>query len=84
MKTIPFTEAQNGLKAVVDNVIHDFDATVVTRSDSEDAVVMSLNSYNSLIETAYLLRSSANSEHLHHSITQYKSGQATERALIGD
>ncbi len=52
-----FTEARNGLKAVLDSVINDADTTVITRRDSEDAVVMSLDYYNSLMETVHLLRS---------------------------
>jgi PHD/YefM family antitoxin component YafN of YafNO toxin-antitoxin module len=41
---------------VVDNA----DYTVITRSDAEDVVVMSLDSFNSLIETFHLLKSPAN------------------------
>ncbi len=43
MRIVSFTEARNGLKAVLDNVINDADTTVITRRDSKDAVVMSLN-----------------------------------------
>ena len=49
MRIVSFTEARNGLKTVLDNVINDADATVITRRDSEDAVVMSLDYYNSLM-----------------------------------
>ena len=42
MRIVSFTEARNGLKAVLDNAINDADTTVITRRDSEDAVVMSL------------------------------------------
>ena len=58
MRIVSFTEARNGLKAVLDNVINDADTTVITRRDSEDAVVMSLDYYISLMETVHLLRSS--------------------------
>nr|CAA6823101.1 MAG: YefM protein (antitoxin to YoeB) [uncultured Thiotrichaceae bacterium] len=57
MKTVSFTEARNSLKSVLDNVGNDADTTVITRRDAEDAVVMSLDYYNSLMETVYLLRS---------------------------
>ncbi|ADZ93094.1 prevent-host-death family protein [Marinomonas mediterranea MMB-1] len=50
MKIVSFTEARNGLKAVLDGVVNDADTTVITRRDSEDAVVMSLDYYNSLME----------------------------------
>ena len=84
MKIVSFTEARNGLKAVLDRVISDADTTVITRRDSEDAVVMSLEHYNSLMETVYLLRSPANAEHLNRSIEQYKSAKTQQRALIDE
>lgn len=84
MRIISFTEARNSLKAVLDGVVNDADTTVITRRDSEDAVVMSLDYYNSLMETVHLLRSPANAEHLNKSITQYKAGKTTERALVDE
>ncbi|OOF33018.1 type II toxin-antitoxin system Phd/YefM family antitoxin [Salinivibrio costicola] len=84
MKIISFTEARNGLKTVLDGVVNDADTAVITRRDAEDAVVMSLDYYNSLMETVHLLRSSANAEHLNRSITQYKMGKAMEHALVDD
>jgi len=75
MKIISFTEARNGLKAVLDGVVNDADTTVITRRDSEDVVVMSLDYYNSLLETVHLLRSPKNAEHLNSSIEQYCAGK---------
>jgi len=84
MKTVSFTEARNGLKSVLDRVIDDADTTVITRRDSQDAVVMSLDYYNSLMETVHLLRSPANAEHLNRSITQFKNAQTSVRELIDE
>ncbi|WP_417553260.1 type II toxin-antitoxin system Phd/YefM family antitoxin [Marinomonas fungiae] len=84
MRIVSFTEARNSLKAVLDNVINDADTTIITRRDSEDAVVMSLDYYNSLMETVYLLRSPANAEHLSSSIAQFKAGKTTQRELIDE
>jgi antitoxin YefM len=84
MKIISFTDARNGLKAVLDGAVNDADTTVITRRDAEDAVVMSLDYYNSLMETVHLLRSPANAAHLDKSIAQYKAGKAAERALIDE
>ena len=64
MKIVSFTEARNGLKGVLDGVVNDADTTVITRRDAEDAVVMSLDYYNSMMETVYLLRYPTNAEHL--------------------
>lgn len=84
MRIVSFTEARNGLKAVLDDVVNDADTTVITRRDSEDAVVMSLDYYNSLMETVHLLRSPANAVHLNRSIAQYKAGKVSQRNLIDE
>ena len=74
MKVISFTEARNKLKTVLDRVINDADYTIITRRDAEDAVVMSLDYFNSLLETVHLLKSPANAAHLEPSIAQYRQG----------
>ncbi|MBC52824.1 MAG: type II toxin-antitoxin system prevent-host-death family antitoxin [Gammaproteobacteria bacterium] len=74
MKIVSFTEARNGLKAVLDGVVNDADTTIINRRDADDAVVMSLDYYNSLMETVHLLRSPANAKHLSKSIVQYHAG----------
>lgn len=84
MRVISFTEARNGLKGVLDGVVNDADTTIITRRDAEDAVVMSLDYYNSLMETVYLMRSPANAEHLSKSIAQYRAGQAQPRELMDE
>ena len=84
MRVVSFTEARNGLKSVLDNVVNDVDYTIITRRDSEDAVVMSLDHYNSLMETVHLLKSPANAAHLSKSIEQYRSGKITERDITDD
>ena len=84
MRIVSFTDARNGLKAVLDTVVNDADTTVITRRDSEDAVVMSLDYYNSLMETVYLLRSPENAAHLTKSIAQYREGEIFQRELIDE
>ncbi|MDR6984420.1 antitoxin YefM [Rheinheimera pacifica] len=84
MKVVSFTEARNSLKAVLDAVVNDADTTVITRRDAEDAVVMSLDYYNSLMETVHLLRSPANAAHLQRSIAQYKAGKVTQQELVDE
>ena len=84
MRVINFSEARNNLKRVLDQVIDDADYTVITRRDAEDAVVMSLDTFNSYLETFHLLKSPANAEHLAKSIAQYKRGETTEREMINE
>jgi antitoxin YefM len=82
MRVVNFSEARNNLKAVLDRVADDADYTIISRRDSEDAIVMSLDVFNSLMETFHLLKTPANAEHLATSIMQYENGQAKERELI--
>jgi antitoxin YefM len=84
MKVVSFSEARNNLKTVLDRVVEDADYTIITRRDADDAVVMSLEYFNSLLETVYLLKSPANAAHLERSIAQFKEGKALERDLLND
>ncbi len=82
MRVVNFSEARNRLKAVIDQVIDDADYTVIARRDAPDAVVMSLDTFNSLMETVHLLKSPANAAHLAKSIEQYRKGKVTKKALL--
>lgn len=82
MDSISFIEACNDLKAVLDRATEGANAIIISRPDADDAVVMSLDAYNSFIETLYLLSSPANAEHLNQSIEQYKRKEVFERDLI--
>ena len=84
MKVVTFSEARNKLKAILDRVVNDADYTIITRRDADDAVVMSLEYFNSLLETVYLLKSTANAAHLERSIAQYKQGQVVEKNLLDE
>ncbi|MBF0264880.1 MAG: type II toxin-antitoxin system prevent-host-death family antitoxin [Gammaproteobacteria bacterium] len=84
MRTVNFSEARNHLKSVLDQVINDADYTIITRRDTEDAVVMSLEQFNSLMETVYLLKSPANASHLQRSIEEYRSGNTNNHKLMHD
>lgn len=76
MKTISFSEASKDFEAVLNTVNDDADPIIIGRQNDNDAVVMSLAHYNGLVETLYLLKSSANAKHLATSIKQYR---ATDR-----
>jgi len=83
MKVVTYSYARNALKSVLDGVVNDADTTIISRRDAEgDAVVMSLASYNSLIETLYLTSTPANAATLARAIAQDRAGQAQPRALL--
>ena len=55
---------------------------IVTRKSSESVVIMSLEDYEALEETAYLLRSPKNTRRLIESIAQFENGKGNEKELI--
>jgi antitoxin YefM len=68
----------------MDKVIQDSDPLIVTRKNNKNVVLISVDDYNSLMETNYLLSSEANAEHLKRSIDQYKAGKIQTRKLFED
>jgi len=81
MRVVNFSEARNNLKQVIDSVVVDADYAVITRRDAPDAVLMSLDTFNSLAETVHLLKSPANAAHLARSIEQLRKGKTRARKL---
>ena len=81
MTVVNYTEARNNLKSILDTVVEDADYTIISRRDAEDAVVMSLESFNAMQETLHLLRSPANAAHLERSIAQFRAGEVEEHTL---
>lgn len=84
MRVISFSNARKELKQVLDQVVNDADCTIITRRDAEDAVVMSLDHFNSLMETVYLLKTPANVAHLAKSIKQFHNAKIVEHPLTDD
>ena len=82
MRVINFSDARNQFKQVIDQVVSDCDVAIISRRDADDAVVMSLNTYNSMMETFHLLKSPANAKHLEKSLAQYRKGQTKEKTLV--
>jgi len=83
MKVISYSHARNSLKSILDGVVQDADVTIISRRDAEgDAVVMSLDSYNSIMETLYLTSNPANAAALARALAQDKAGQAQVRELL--
>jgi antitoxin YefM len=65
----------------MDKVFNDNDSLIITRRNNENVVLMSMDEYNSLMETNYLLSNKANAGHLQKSISQYTSGKIKEKEL---
>ncbi|OIO82172.1 MAG: prevent-host-death protein [Gallionellaceae bacterium CG1_02_60_948] len=83
MKVVTYSHARNALKSVLDGVVNDADVTIISRRDAEgDAVVMSLDNYNSIMETLHLTSNPANAAALARAIAQDKAGLSQRRNLI--
>lgn len=81
MDAIPYTTLRANLAAQMDRVCEDHAPLIVTRKKSGSVVMMSLEDYESLEETNYLLRSPRNARRLLESIAELEAGGGTEREL---
>lgn len=82
MRTMSYTESRAKYAEVLDSVVDDREEVVITRSGREPAVIVSLDDYESLKETAYLLRSPENARRLLASIDQLEAGAGAARNLV--
>lgn len=77
MKTLSYTESRANYAQVLDDVVNNREETIITRAGHEPVVIVSLADYESLRETAYLLRSPANARRLLDSIDRLENGGGT-------
>ncbi|MFK3668753.1 type II toxin-antitoxin system Phd/YefM family antitoxin [Leifsonia aquatica] len=82
MKTISYSESRAHYAATLDAVLDDREEVVITRAGREPVVMVALEDYESLKETAYLLRSPANARRLIESIERLGDGGGAEHDLL--
>ena len=82
MKAANFTEFRTHLKRYLDEVEKNNETLIIKRGSGNGAVLISLDEYNSIMETVHLLSSKANADRLYESIQQMKSGKSFEKKLI--
>ena len=82
MKAISYTYARSNLAYTMKKVCEDHDPVIITRKKNDAVIMMSLEDYESLIETAYLLQNPKNARRLLKSIEQLESGRGFERNII--
>ena len=81
MEAITYTAARQNLAKTMEKVCRDCAPLIVTRKSSNSVVIMSLEDFEALEETAYLLRSPKNTRRLIESIAQLENGKGTKRDL---
>ena len=84
MKTMSYTESRANYAAVLDEVVNNREEIVITRAGHEPVVIVSLEEYQSLRETAYLLRSPVNAQRLASAMEQLDRNDGIPRDLLDD
>ena len=82
MDAISYSAARKNLVKTMEKVCEDHAPMIITRKNAPAVVMMSLEDFNAIEETGYLLRSPANAERLRKSIQQYEKGKAKPRKLM--
>ena len=82
MDAITYTAARTNLAKTMERVCDNHTPIIITRKDERSVVMISLEDYQALEETAYLLRSPRNAKRLLESIAELESGKGIERELI--
>lgn len=82
MKTMSYTESRARYAEVLDGVANDREEVIITRAGHEPVVIVSLEDYESLRETAYLMRSPANARRLLDAMERLEAGDGHEHELI--
>ena len=82
MKAANYTEFRKDLKEYLDSVEENNETLIIKRSTGKGAVLISLDEYNSIMETLHLLSSRKNAERLFESIEQMGSGRIVSGDLI--
>lgn len=82
MKTMSYTESRARYAEVLDAVVNDREEVVITRAGHDPVVIVSLADFESLRETAYLMRSPANARRLLDAMERLESGAGVERELL--
>ena len=82
MKAITYTAARQNLAKTMKEVCQDHSPIIVTRKKNDSVIIMSLEDYTAIEETAYLLRSPKNTRRLIESIVQLSDGNGIEREIV--
>ena len=81
MTAMTYTAARENLASTMDRVCSDHDPVIITRNRDQAVVMLSLDDYESLQETAYMLRSPANTRRLLASIDSLNKGKIIKKSV---
>lgn len=75
MEAVTYTSARQNMAQIMNDVCINNEVKIITRTNNPSVVMMSLEDYNSLQETGYLLSNPSNVEHLRNSLKEANSGK---------
>ena len=81
MDAITYSAARANLASTMDRVCDDHEPIIITRNGEQSVVMLSLEDFRALEETAYLLRNPANARRLLSAAAQLTAGKGVERTL---
>ena len=81
MNAISFTAARQNLASTMASVCEDHEPVIITSKRDKAVVMIALEDYKAMEETAYLLRGPKNARRLMESIIELESAQGVEREL---
>jgi len=82
MKTFSYTKVRSNLAKMMDEVCDDHSPIIITRQDSRPVVLLSLEDYEAIEETLYLIKNPVNAKRILDSINCIESGQTQERDIV--
>jgi len=82
MDAVNYSDLRQNLKKYLNSVFYDHEPLIVTRKNNENVVILSIEDFNALNETQYLLSTQNNANHLRDSLNQLRSGKGVTKELL--
>lgn len=84
METMAYSNVRQNLAKSMEKVCDEHEPLIITRKNANSVVMLSLDDYNAMEETMYLLKNTANAQHLMASINEFEQGNYQKQELIDD
>ena len=82
MNAVTYSDLRKNLKSYMDKVYNNHEPLIITRKKSKNVVMVSIDEYNSIMETSYLMASPKNAQRIRESIKELEKGGGKARKLI--
>lgn len=82
MLAVNYTDLRDNMKTYLDKVTDDYETMIITRKDNKNAVMLSEESYNNLMENVYIMGNKTNYDWLMESKAQLEKGKVSTKNLV--